>query len=159
MHTPWHLMPSQPTDKVIAPHMGAIQTSHMHVLYELLHMLHGAVSPAQPAKLSPGPRRSLLRRHQVYDGTGSVCGSGGAAPLAARRVCPGAPPGPQRQGRALAGQAARGGRALLSDDGAQAPLVGALALLCASVAVPLVLGDPRQISAVGVCSAIAACIR
>lgn len=159
MHTPWRLIPSQPRHQFTVLHMGAIHSGQMQSSHELQHMLHGAVSPAQPAKLSPGPRGSLLRRHQVYDEIGSVCGSGAAPPLAAKRICPGTPPGPQRPGRVFAGLAARCGRGLLSDDGAQAPLVGALALLCASVAVPLILGDPGQICAVGVRSAVTACSR
>ncbi len=122
-----------------------------------IYMLHDAVSPAQPAKRSPGRGSCLLRRHQVYDGIGSVYGSRGAAPLAARRICPGALPAPQTQGRVFVGQAAWCGRAGLPNDGAQTPLVGALALLCAAVAIPLFLRDPGQFCAVGVRSAVAAC--
>ena len=77
--------------------------------------------------------------------------------LAARRICPGALPAPQTQGRVFVGQAAWCGRAGLPNDGAQTPLVGALALLCAAVAIPLFLRDPGQVCAVGVRSAVAAC--
>ena len=122
-----------------------------------IYMLHDAVSPAQPAKRSPGRRSCLLRRHQVYDRIGSVYGSGGAAPLAARRICPGAPPAPQAQGRVFVGQAARCGGAGLPNDSAQTPLIGAFSLLCAAVAIPLILRNPRQVCAVGVCGAITAC--